>query len=158
MGVPARDCDLLGVKCPETGELFRFRFTFFGSKQAPAVQQAWTHTLKNLINKHGLKYCKQGSPEANYDSFQLVGGFVDDCVQRHDSRLTEEQAQQQFYSVVKFLAEDLGIEVKRKKDVLPTKAVDYTGIMIDTVKQIAYLEDDRRVKYRDTVKGLSGSA
>ena len=145
------DCDLLGVRCPESGKFYRFRFTFFGSKQAPAVQQGWTHTLKRLVNTHGLKYCEKGSPEADYTRFSMVGGFVDDCVQRHCRTLSKEQADRQFESVVRFLAEDLGVEVKRKKDVYPCTCVDYTGIMIDTEKQIAFLADDRRNKYRDAV-------
>ena len=146
------DCDMLGVQCPDTGEFYRFRFTFFGSKQAPAVQQAWTHTLKRLVNTHGLKYCTPNSPEADYNSFAMVGGFVDDCVQRHDSSLTLEQAESQFHSVVKFLCEDLGVEVKRSKDITPTTAVDYTGIMIDTVEQTAFITPERRVKYRENIE------
>ena len=142
------DCDMLGVKCPDTDEYYRFRFTFFGSKQAPAVQQAWTHTLKTLVNTHGLKYCEVGSPEADYSKFSMVGGFVDDCVQRHSNSLTQAQALSQFQSVVRFLCEDLGVEVKRSKDILPCTAVDYTGIMIDTVEQTAYVTEERRLKYR----------
>jgi hypothetical protein len=141
------DCDLQGLRCPDTGEYYRFRFSYFGGSQAPAVQQNWTATIKALVNVHGLKYCEDGVM-TDYDSFSMVGGFVDDCMCRHDSTLTKTQADSQFESVVKFLTEDLGIEVKRSKDVLPTVTADYTGVVIDTARQVAYIDEARRDKYR----------
>jgi hypothetical protein len=76
------DCDLQGLRCPDTGEYFRCRFTYFGGSQAPAVQQSWTNTIKKLVNTHGLKYCDPADACSDYSTFSMVGGFVDDCMQR----------------------------------------------------------------------------
>lgn len=148
------DADFQGLVSPVTNEVYRIRYSYFGGSQNPAVQQSWTHTIKKLVNAHGLKYCLPNTPESDYKKFEMVGGFVDDCMFRHAHCLTESQATEQFNSVVRFLSQDLGVEVKRVKDVLPCKRTDYVGIEIDTTEQWVSLTTKRADKYRVCVENF----
>jgi len=76
---------------------------------------------------------------------------VDDCMNRHDRALTKTDADSQFDSVVRFLTEDLGVEVKRTTDVYPSVVNDYTGIVLETARQVAYIDEKRIIKYSTKV-------
>lgn len=150
----AGDCDWFGVQHPQTHEYFRYRFLVFGSSQSPSVQQAWARTIKSLVNKHGLKYCAPGSPAADYSLFKCTAAFLDDFHCRHDTSLSAAQAAEQSRSVLCFLGQDLGLEIKESKTEGPSKALCYTGLLIDSVLQTVTITAERAHDLAASLQGL----
>jgi len=163
-----QDCDLQGIKS-QKGEYYRMRYTYFGSVNSPHVQMKWAKVIKVIVNNHGLKYCKEGSAEADYGSFkvldeesrasgiesthnmELAGAFVDDFMLRHAKHLTQAQCESQLTSVVKFLEEDLGVHIKHSKTRLPCTLQEYLGLMIDTIEQTVSVSPEKATKYKEAL-------
>ncbi len=131
----AGDCDWFGVQHPVSQEYFRYRFVVFGSSQSPAVQQAWATVIKELVNKHGLKYCDGTSPESDCTRFKCTAAMLDDFHCMHDASLSLQQASAQLHSVIRLLTQDLGVEIKASKTEGPAKSLCYTALLSHSVAQ-----------------------
>ena len=147
------DCDFMGVRHPRTGEAYRFRFCAMGTRQSPAVQQAWALAIKAMLNLEGLTYCDPLAPEGSPTSFSALGAFLDDFLLRHAAHLTEWEALLQFLSALLRL-EDYGIPVKWSKNAWPARAQEYTGLLIDTLAGTLSLTPTRRERLRATLRAL----
>jgi hypothetical protein len=149
----AEDCDFMGVRHPRTGQAYRFRFCAMGSRQSPAVQQAWALALKDMLNLEGLHYCDSLAPEGAPTSFRALGGFLDDFLLGHAAHLTEWEAALQFLSALLRL-EDYGIPIKWSKNAWPATAQEYTGLLIDTLAGTLSLTAARRARLQATLRAL----
>lgn len=139
----AGDCDWFGVTHPVTGEYYRYRFLVFGSSQSPFIQQQWAIVIKGLVNEHGLRYCSPESPESDAASFICTAALLDDFHCCHSSALSFAQAQAQLRSVLRFLRDDLGLEIKSSKTEGPSKSLCYTGLLIHSEHQIVTITAQR---------------
>jgi ribonuclease HI len=139
------DCELLGIQHPTTGQFYRYRYLPFGTSQAPAIQQKWAVEVRRILNTRGLMYCAPNSPEADYSTFNVAAAYLDDFGTWHCPTLSKEQADSQFDSLKRVLA-DLGIEAKEKKDIRPAKEIEYVGFLINTVTLLVSLTESRRLK------------
>ena len=150
----ALDADLFSLRDPDTAaQDWRPRFYLFGGQQAPAVAQRWSVKLKALINENGLRYCEPGTPESDYSTFKCVGAYIDDFKMRHASRLTQEQANAQLRSVIRYLT-DLGVAVHPNKIEWAATEQDYLGVTINTVKQCLMVSSERRERYARNIQAI----
>jgi len=152
-GVEQSHSDLLGIQHPVTGQYYRYRYCPFGASQPPAIQQRWAVEVRRLINLHGLKYCEPGSPESDYSTFHCSAAYLDDFGQWHCPSLSKEQADRQFDSVKRVLA-DLGVEAKAKKDIRPAKEIEYVGFLINSATEEVSLTLSRRAKITGHIDSL----
>ena len=134
--------ELWGFRDPGSGDYYRYRFMAFGGRQSPSVQQRWARILQGIVNRHGLRYCPAGSRAASYEGFRCTGAYVDDFFMQHNPELTQEEADQQFQSVLRLL-EYLQFQYKPSKNVRPTTSAEYLGFAIDTVRQTVGISASR---------------
>lgn len=140
------DADYTGFRHPVTGEYYRYRFLPMGITSSPAVQQSWARVIRDILSREGLRYCRPGSPEANYDYMDIIGKYLDDFLGQLSPELSEWQQCLMFQSCL-WVLEDYGFPVKQSKNIWPGSRCDYTGVMIDTVRGTISLTAERCAKW-----------
>ena len=135
------DCEFWGIKDPTHGQYDRYRSQVFGSAQSPYVQQRWALLLKQKCNELGCKFVL--SPKANANPAEAAGAYLDDFIIVHDPSLSKEEADEQFFSLVRLFTE-WGLEVAPAKLEPPSKSKEYIGFLIDTEECTVGFTDQRR--------------
>ncbi len=126
-----RDSDCSGVQHSVSQAYYRFVVSW--NSQSPAVQQAWATVIKELVNKHGLKYCNRASPETEYTRFRCTAAMLDDFYCMHDASLSLQQGAARLHGVSRFSTQDLGLEITASKTEGPAQSLCYTGLLIHSV-------------------------
>mmetsp|Transcript_35206 Transcript_35206/g.86368 ORF Transcript_35206/g.86368 Transcript_35206/m.86368 type:complete len:1038 (-) Transcript_35206:366-3479(-) len=150
--VDATQCDFLGIKHEKTGEYYRYRFMPFGVASSPWSMQRLAVEIKRVINEQGLKHVApflstgEVNPAADYTGFRCAAAYLDDFAFIHPPWLSEEQAKEQFNSVLKVYAEFGKDVVRREKCDPPARRQEFLGITLDSSTQQATVSDERAAK------------
>jgi hypothetical protein len=142
--------DLWGFKDQASQQYFRYRFMAFGGCQSPAVQQHWARIIKDLVNKHGLRFCRPGSRAATAPGFSCEGAYLDDFHLHHSPGLSVSESTEQYESVLRLL-EHLGITYKPSKCIWPTTECEYLGFVVDSVARTVGITAERAAALRAAI-------